>query len=235
MDTRIELTKDKIVAGSGILKNMCPGMSLTLYDYTYLMMSYSDNTATDIITEVVGLANVRENILKKFGFGDTQVDYSCKELLKITYDKFVPDGEVDKYTGRPTYRNGDYFRCAVEKNDQSTPNEMARVFKMFYDGELPGKTAAEMALEIMKKCGTNSRIPARLPLGVDVAHKTGSLGRLANDGGVVYTDKGDYVLVLSYNGNLADYDEFCDNFRNMYGADLLSHLSREIYDAYMED
>ncbi len=235
LDTRMELTEDLVVAGSGILKNMRPGMSLTLYDYAYLMMAYSDNTATDIVTRLVGLDRVRENILKAFSLEKTQVDYTCRELLAITYDKFTPDGEVDKHTGRPTYRNGDYFRCAVEKNDQTTPNDLARFFKLMYDGVLPTPWAAEQSIKMMKKCGTNSRIPARLPIGVEVAHKTGSLGRLANDAGIVYTAKGNYILTLFYNGNLSDYDEFCDNFRNMDGADMLSRLSREIYDAYMEE
>lgn len=235
LDERTELTADMIVAGSGILKNMRPGMSLTLYDYAYLMMAYSDNTATDLVTRAVGLENVRENILKGFSLTDTRVDYTCRELLRITYDKSVPDGELDKHTGKPTYRNGDYFRCAVEKNDQTTPNDLARFFKLMYEGKLPTAWAAEQALEMMKKCGTNSRIPARLPLGVEVAHKTGSLGRLANDAGIVYTEKGNYIVTMFYNGNLSDYDEYCDNFRNMDGADVLSRLSREIYDAYMEE
>ncbi|MBQ1242297.1 MAG: serine hydrolase [Oscillospiraceae bacterium] len=235
LDERIELTADMIVAGSGILKNMRPGMSLTMYDYAYLMMAYSDNTATDLVTRAVGLERVRKNILEAFDLAKTQVDYTCRELLAITYDKFEPDGEVDKHTGKLTYRNGDYFRCTADKNDQSTPNDLMRFFKLMYDGVLPNAAAAKQALEMMKKCGTNSRIPARLPLSVEVAHKTGSLGRLANDAGIVYTAKGNYILVLSYNGNVADYDEYCDNFRNSFGADILSKLSREVYDAYVEE
>ncbi len=234
LDKRLELTEDMIVPGSGILKNMRPGVFLTLYDYAYLMMAYSDNTATDIVTKAVGLERMQKNILEAFSLNDTKVDFTCRELLKITYDK-KDSSEIDRNTGVPTYRNGEYFTCETEKNNQTTPNDLARFFKLMYDGVLPNAEAARQSLEMMKKCGTNTRIPARLPLWAEVAHKTGSLGRLANDAGIVYTKKGNYILVAFYNGNVADYDEYCDNFRNMIGADLISHLSREIYDAYLED
>lgn len=235
LDERIELTAEMIVAGSGILKNMRPGMCLTVYDYAYLMMAYSDNTATDLVTRLVGLTRVRKNILEAFSLAETRVDYTCRELLHVTYDKFTPDGELDKHTGKPTYRCGDYFRCAAPKNDQTTPRDLVRFFRLVYEGKLPSPWAAEQTIAMMKKCGTNSRIPARLPLSVDVAHKTGSLGRLANDAGIVYTAKGNYVLALFYNGNLSDYDEYCDNFRCMDGNDTLARLSRAVYDAYMEE
>ena len=91
-----------------------------------------------------------------------------------------------------------------------------------------------LCAETLKKCATNSRIPAQLPNGVPVAHKTGSLDRLANDAGIVFTAKGDYVLVMLYNGNLADEKEYRNDERHRFANDLMSLLSRVVYDAYLE-
>ena len=83
----------------------------------------------------------------------------------------------------------------------------------------------------MKSCQTNSRIPRYLPIGVDVAHKTGTLDKLNADIGIVYTPAGDYILCLFYNGNLASEEDYAANA----GDDYLADLSKEIFEAYMEN
>src|SRR5258708_1707705 len=50
------------VGGSGLLRHMTPGILLPLRDLAYLMMSVSDNTATNILIDLVGLANVNERM-----------------------------------------------------------------------------------------------------------------------------------------------------------------------------
>ena len=90
-------------------------------------------------------------------------------------------------------------------------------------------------LKIMKACQTNTRIPKLLPLGTPVAHKTGTLDKLMVDGGIVYTPKGDYILCLFYNGPLASREDYDKNYLGRDGEQYLAELSREIYDAYMED
>ena len=90
-------------------------------------------------------------------------------------------------------------------------------------------------LDIMKRCQTNTRIPKNLPDGTVVAHKTGTLDKLNVDIGIVYTPKGDYILCMFYNGNLAAKDDYDANFRGRVGDTYLADLSGEIYKAYMED
>src|SRR5205814_1253508 len=50
------------VGGSGILKQLTPGIFLPLRDLAYLMMSVSDNTATNILIELVDLENVNQRM-----------------------------------------------------------------------------------------------------------------------------------------------------------------------------
>lgn len=46
------------VEGSGLLKNLTPGLTLSIRDWAYLMMSISDNTATNVLINQVGLEEV---------------------------------------------------------------------------------------------------------------------------------------------------------------------------------
>ena len=49
------------------------------------------------------------------------------------------------------------------------------------------------------------------------------------DVGIVYTERGSYVLALFYNGNAADEEEYARNEKGRIGDDLLAELSRDIY------
>ena len=86
----------------------------------------------------------------------------------------------------------------------------------------------------MKRCHTNSRIPRHLPKGTEVAHKTGTMDKVANDVGVVYTDKGDYLLCMFYNGNTATREEYDANIKGRLSDNLLADISRDIYAEYVK-
>ncbi len=53
---------DDHVRGSGLLRHLTPGIRLPLRDLAYLMMSVSDNTATNLIVDLVGLAAVNRRM-----------------------------------------------------------------------------------------------------------------------------------------------------------------------------
>ena len=56
----------------------------------------------------------------------------------------------------------------------------------------------------------------------------------STDCGIVFTDKGDYVLTLFYNGNLASEEEYEGTAWGDVGNRILSQLSADIYAAYTE-
>ena len=81
-----------------------------------------------------------------------------------------------------------------------------------------------------------ARLAKYLPKGVRVARKTGSLAScLCNDAGVVYTEKGDYVIVTFYNGNVGTREEWQKEGTSVAAEELLARVSRAVYDLYMED
>lgn len=226
---RHELKEEFVSPGSGVLCDLIPGMNLTLLDYARLMMMLSDNTATDYLYSLTGRDNIKNNVIDAFGLSRTKCDYPCKLLIETYFDP-----AHKKVAGERNWRNTDDYLCLTATNDSTSPNDMAKVLKMAYDKTLFSPWVSEQMIDIMKRCHTNSRIPKELPRDVEVAHKTGTMDKVANDCGIVYTEKGDYMLCLFYNGNTATQEEYDANIKGRFSDGLLAEISKEIYAAYME-
>ena len=226
---RHELKEEFVSPGSGVLCDLIPGMNLTLLDYARLMMMLSDNTATDYLYSLTGRDNIKNNVIDAFGLSRTKCDYPCKLLIETYFDP-----AHKKVAGERNWRNTDDYLCLTATNDSTSPNDMAKVLKMAYDKTLFSPWVSEQMIDIMKRCHTNSRIPKELPRDVEVAHKTGTVDKVANDCGIVYTEKGDYMLCLFYNGNTATQEEYDANVKGRFSDGLLAEISKEIYAAYME-
>ena len=238
LDDRIALTQEIKSVGSGLLAQLDAGAELTLRDYATLMMIISDNTATDVLFRFVGRDNIRKNVLDALGLSKTKCDLPCNDLVSEYYELNGRSfGQLIKENGGayPSYHNSKWYRCEVEENDETSPLDAAKLLELLYRGEWVSPEASNGMLKIMKACQTNTRIPKLLPLGTPVAHKTGTLDKLMVDGGIVYTPKGDYILCLFYNGPLASREDYDKNYLGRDGEQYLAELSREIYDAYMED
>lgn len=231
LQDRVELTGDAKSPGSGVLQCLQNGAKLTLEDYAVLMMILSDNSATDLLYDLVGGENIHTHIVEQAcGLSKTRCDLRCKELISLYYQ--TDDPKFD-FSGCPSYRNTPYYLCTPEKNDVTTPAEMLHTLRLMYDGKLCSEWVSSEMIRIMKQCQTNSRIPKLLPDTACVAHKTGTMDRLANDVGIVYTPKGNYALALFYNGNLASEAEYEANNKGMLSDALLAQISRDIYDAFV--
>lgn len=78
----------------------------------------------------------------------------------------------------------------------STPADLASFFLQLADRSLVNAEASDRMIELLRAQQINDRIPALLPEGVEVAHKTGELPGVRNDGGIVWGPGGSYVLVV---------------------------------------
>ncbi len=232
-DMRIVLRDADKKGGSGILREVPEGTEYTLAQYIDLMMQISDNTATDYLVRLVGKESIYKNVIRPMGLKETTIDLACEGLLAKYYanpDGYYPDPKTGKSLGN--YRNNSYFACREPRNNVSTPREMVLTMRLLYEGRVIDPETDKKVLDEMATCQTNSRIPALLPPGTRIAHKTGSLDHLANDTGIVYTPKGNYILSCFYNGNLADEKEYLSTSWSEKGTGILAQLSKDIYDAY---
>ena len=223
---RHELKAQFVSPGSGILDELQPGLNLTLLDYARLMMMLSDNTATDYLYHLTGGENIKQNVIGPYALTKTKCDYPCKQLIAAYFDPAKKTGE-----GRCWLNTKDYL-CTAPLNDSTSPADMEKTLRLMYKGQLISPWVSEQMVDIMKRCHTNSRIPKHLPRGVECAHKTGTMDRVANDVGVVYTEKGDYILCLFYNGNVATREEYDANVKGRFSDNLLAEISKEVYQAF---
>ncbi len=73
LDELLELRKEDQVPGSGILTDhFSPGLRVSLRDAIRLMIRYSDNTATDLVADRIGLASTAQT-MAKLGWPETQL------------------------------------------------------------------------------------------------------------------------------------------------------------------
>ena len=178
--------------------------------------------------------NIIRNVLQPLGLENTKCDLSCKELVAACFQTEVgADLRTCFPNGRPNLRNTPAFIGGLAENDETTPEEVGKMLELLYNGAWQGRESDEQELQILKLCQTNGRIPKYLPKGTAVAHKTGTMDRVVNDVGIVYTPKGDYILTMFYNGNTADEAEYAANPHGHFGEELLAGISRDIYDAYV--
>jgi beta-lactamase class A len=78
-----------------------------------------------------------------------------------------------------------------DPRDTATPDDMTKLLVHIWKKDLLTPASAKELLDIMDRCQTGkARIKGMLPQGTDVAHKTGTLGGVADDVGVITLPNG---------------------------------------------
>jgi beta-lactamase class A len=190
LDEKNTLVERDKVPGSGILRELGEGLELSLRDLIELMMILSDKTATDLLTERVGMDDVNAT-LRELGLKRTRVVADCRDILfDLIGLSDIPDEERTIGLYREKSREGagkGTWSLGTERNDVTTPDEMLRLLEMIFNGDAASRRSCEAILETMHRCQTGGyRIAKYLPRGkIDFAHKTGSLPGIRNDAGIV--------------------------------------------------
>jgi beta-lactamase class A len=198
---RLTLTHTAKSPGSGILKELLPGLQPTLHDLVTLMIIRSDNTATDMVMAKVGTAAVNR-ALDWLGLTSTRVTMDCRTLLYNCVGLATPDSPPGpdlqaEYERRDAAGYQDVNAIGYSdslQNDVGTPRELGRLLEMLLHGRAFGEAVGEMALSILKRQQINDRLPRLLPNGAVVAHKTGSIWGTRNDVGIFYTPAAPVVV-----------------------------------------
>jgi beta-lactamase class A len=159
------LQKADIVGGSGITEALTPGVTrLTLRDVAALMISVSDNSATNIIIDRVGMENVN-GLLDSLGLTHTRLRRKMMDL-----------------------------KAAAEGRENiATPREMMTLLEDLYRGKVLNKQFTEDFFNLLS-IHKESYIPRGLPENLRVANKPGELEGVRNDSGIVFTGNRPYVI-----------------------------------------
>ena len=198
LETRVPLEDVDKSLGSGILPYFESGLEPTVRDLLTLMIIISDNTATDIVVDLLGGASIVEGYMRELGLPEISFKLNCKELLRHLFPPDVADlprEEIIKWSiENDVLRDGLAFSKGRD-NNVGTANAMNRLLELMH-GELFPQEIRAVAFDILHKQQFNLRISRFLPLGTKVAHKTGTIGGVRNDCGII-TLAEDSHLILS--------------------------------------
>jgi beta-lactamase class A len=165
LDDFYTLRQQDIVGGSGIAEALTPGLTrLTIRDLAALMISVSDNSATNIIIDRVGMGNVNA-LLDSLGLTHTRLRRKMMDLQA----------------------------AGQGRENISTPREMVQLLTTLYRGKVLNKEYTEDFFKLLS-IHKESYIPYDLPEDLRVANKPGELEGVRNDSGIVFTGSRPYVI-----------------------------------------
>ena len=192
LEDKLVLTKDNQVPGSGILSQLQPGLELTLYDTVVLMMDLSDNTATNIVIDHIGIPEVNRRA-RAMGLKDT---YLYKKVFKPAEGPMPADQKMfglGKTTAREMAEVTESIEgCAAQAKP---PSHAPADWNGIND---PG--LCRRMIEIMRNQQYRNMIPHYLETldtsdqGSAIADKVGELDDVRNDVALVYSQAGPIVI-----------------------------------------
>ena len=110
------------------------------------------------------------------------------------------------------------FHVALDESEDNvaTPRAIGQFFTLLAMKRLISPAASQRMLERLERQEINNRLPAALPDGVVVAHKTGNLVGVVHDAGIIYTPSGPRVVVaMTWDAYVEDADAFIANIGAM--------------------
>lgn len=165
LNTEIPIEKEDMVAFSVL--EFLKARSYTLEELLKLMIVYSDNTATNVLIDYLGMEQINHTI--------KTVDCNDSALQRKMMD----------------------FDAAKHgKQNYTTVNDMASLLERLYENKLLGEPYDQQMLEIMKGQADEEMMRRELPDEITIARKSGELDALDHDIAIVYTDKRDYIYVF---------------------------------------
>ena len=106
----------------------------------------------------------------------------------------------------------------------TSAHDMALFFQKLYNNELATKQLSQEMLTLLKNQKLNNKLPKYLPKDVHISHKTGELGKISHDGGIVYTPKGDYIIVV-----------LTETSNPPAANERISQISKSVYDYFISN
>ena len=197
VDQIIQLEPSDLHPGSGTITDLFnqPGLALSVRNLLELMMLISDNSATDVCLRLAGGPEAVTARMRAAGINGIDVNRSTARLIAdwIGVTQLPPESEWSPTLFRtlssavkPEERKAAAAKFEADPRDTSTPEAMVTLLERIYRKDLLKPESAELLLDIMRRCRTGeARLKGMLPLGTEVAHKTGTIGGTTNDVGIV--------------------------------------------------
>ncbi|HTB90344.1 MAG TPA: serine hydrolase [Steroidobacteraceae bacterium] len=187
-----------IVPDSSILGGLTPGVSsLTNRDLATIMVAVSDNSATNVLIDRVGMENV-VRLTESAGLSHTQLRRKMMDLQAASQGR----------------------------ENISTPREMMALLEQIYRGKVIEPPLLDDFFNVLAT-HKDSWIPRDLPADLKIANKPGELEGVRNDSGIVFVKDRPYVICVmtTYLGNERAGEEAITRISRL-AYDLFDRLSR---------
>jgi beta-lactamase class A len=175
----IEIKEEDWAAGAGWLQWERAGTKQTVGDMLLLMMTQSDNVATNALIRTVGGADHVNKVARSLGAENTML-----------YQKVSSE------------------RAAIPQLDnRSTPRDMAAMMQQIAEGEAASEKSCEYMIELMDLNELDWWLDAGLPADVYAANKAGWLHEVYDDVGIVKAGDRPYVIAILSKYGSGDVDQ----------------------------
>lgn len=140
------------------------GLELRIKDLYTLMIVVSDNTATNILIDILGMDNINDT-MERLGYKTIKLNRKMMDFCKL-------DQGIDNYI---------------------SPKEISNILEKIYLGEILDQEMSKEMERVLKLQKMNHKIPYLIDGYVDIAHKTGENQGVTHDAGIIYT-KNPFIL-----------------------------------------
>ncbi|XFA73322.1 class A beta-lactamase-related serine hydrolase [Thermosynechococcaceae cyanobacterium Okahandja] len=190
LNERLTMRPDLIAPEAGTLQYQKPNSQYAALEVADLMITISDNTATNMLIDRLGGAAVLNQQFQEWGLEDTVI----RNLL--------PD---------------------MQGTNTTSPRDLATLMLKIGQGELVSVRSRDRLLDIMRRTVTNTLLPAGIGQGATIAHKTGDIGTVVGDAGMVDMPNGQrYVAAMMVKRP----------YNDPQGSELIRQVSRLAYQAF---
>ena len=234
LDQLVPVPQAMMVESEGLAETFHhPGVSVSVENLLELMLTVSDNTATDVLTKLAGGPAAVTAWVRSQGVEGLRVDRNTAGLLRDFFHigpgpfpealeaarKANP--QLDDMGGKPSPAFDN------DPRDTATPLAMGSLLERIFTGKALSPASTKLLTGIMERNTTGkARIRGRLPEGTVVAEKTGTIGGSLNNVGVVTLpgDAGKFVIAVFIKRSAKPFED-----RERAIAD----ISRALYDYYL--
>ncbi len=182
---RVMLKETDKRPGTGVIRSLDAGASLTIKDLLTLMIIVSDNTATDLLFNKVGGTEPVNKLMQDYKLGTIKATGTTATWFKAL--RTAPSAAEFHKQGKTPF-------------GLSSARDMGRLLEKIKRGEAVSKSASEKMLQMMRSQVYSSRLP-KYVTGFTVPHKTGDfLPYIGNDVGIMES-QGRNIIICVFTAN----------------------------------
>ncbi len=207
LDSMITLREQDKVPGSGILTDhFTAGATFSLRDAIRLMIRYSDNTATNLVLDAIGMSATAET-MAKLGCPDTKIHSKVYRRSTSVFPE----------------------RSKLYGLGSTTAAQMVRLCEDLNAGRLIDPKTSAVMYKHLTTCDDVHKFPRFLPEGTKLAFKTGSVDASRTAAGIIECSSGPVALCVLTSDN-EDQSWTTDNAGDL----LCAKIAREVFDHFQK-